>query len=230
MRTLLRMLDSRFLSRVGNFGLLLKIVGLGAAVVLAVALVQVAGWVPLACFGAWAALSALLVAMGLLRSRTPSFTSPAAHIAVRYSLPGATAQAVGALANARTAGRELIADVAVFQPVNNSGAAYELGRRIAAFRDEVGQLIATVDQLDERWELLWDRIPRKVPAGAAHGPLTLEMVSQALRYLGHKMWQLQWMIEYLEGGSDRPVRHVRVWIEAHEREARESERPRVEAF
>jgi hypothetical protein len=235
MRALLRLLDSRFLSRIGNLGLLVKIIGLGASVVLAVVLVgagivQAAGWVALACFGAWAALSALLIVTGLLRSRTPSFMSPAAHIAVRHSLPGATEQAIGALEGAWDSGRELIADVAVFEPLNNSGAAHEIAQRIGAYRQEVAQVIAAIDELDERWELLWDRIPREVPAGVAHGPLTLEMVGQVVRYLGHKMWQLKWMIEYLEGGSDRPVRHVRTSIEAYEQEARASERPRSAAW
>jgi hypothetical protein len=214
------LLDSRFLSRVGNLELLLKVVGLGAALAVAVALVgagilDAAGWVPLACFGVWVTLAALLILTGLLRSQTPPFMSPAARVAVRHSLPRATARAIDALENARDAGRELIADVAVFEPLNNSGAAHELARRIGAFREQVGTLIAATEQLDKRWELVWGRVPRTVPAGAAHGPLTLEMVGQTVRYLGHKMWQLEWMIEYLEGGSDRPVRHVRTWIEAY---------------
>jgi hypothetical protein len=235
MRALLRLLDSRFLSRLGNLELVLKIIGVGASVVLSVALVgagivQAAGWVPLACFAAWAALSALLVATGLLRSRTPSFMSPAARVAVRHSLPGATARVIGALEAARDTGRELIADVAVFEPVNNSGAAYEIARRITTYRKEVAQVIAATGKLDERWQLLWDRIPREVPAGVAQGPLTLEMVGQAVRYLGHKMWQLKWMIEYLEGGSDQPIRHIRARVEAYEQEPRASKRPRAAAI
>jgi hypothetical protein len=234
MRALLGLLDSRFLSRIGNLQLLLKIIGLGASIVLAVGLVgagivQAAGWVPLACFGAWAALSSLMIVAGMLRSQTPSFMSPAARIAVRFPLPGRTAQLVDGLEKARDAGRELIADVAVFEPLNNSGAAYDIGRRISAYRAEVAQLVAATDELDERWELLWERIPREVPAGVAQGPLTLEMVGEAVRYLGLKMWQLKWMIECLEGGSDRPVRHVRTSIAAYEQESRAPGRPRVAA-
>lgn len=52
MRALLRILDSKFLSRVGNFDVLVKVVGLGATIVIAIVLVaagvvEVAGWIPL---------------------------------------------------------------------------------------------------------------------------------------------------------------------------------------
>jgi hypothetical protein len=235
MRALFQLLDSRLLSRIGNLGLLFKIVGVGASIVLALVLiwagvVQAAGWLPLACFAVWAVLSGLLIAAAILRSRTPSFMSPATHVAAKASMPGATGKLIGALDAARAAGRELIADVAIFEPLNNSGEAHDLGRRIQAYREEVADLIAASDQLDDRWHLLWDRIPRDVPAGVAHGPLTLEMVGQAVRYLGHKMWQLNWMIEYLQGGSDRPVRHVRGWVDAFEREARAPEQARIQVF
>jgi hypothetical protein len=203
MHALLRMLDSKFLSRVGNFDVLLKVVRFGAAILIAIVLVavgvvEISGWIPLACFALWTLFSALLIATGMLRAGPQAFTSPAARIAMNYALPGAAERVVDALEAAQRAGRELIADVAVFNPLNKHGG--DFGERIATYRAEVAELIGCTDLLNDDWALLWERVPRKIAFGVSHGPMTLAMVADVVRYLGHKMWQLEWMVTYVLTG------------------------------
>lgn len=212
MRALLRVLDSKFLSRVGNFDVLLKVVGLGATIVIAIVLVaagvvEVAGWIPLACFAVWTVFAALLVATGMLRVGPEAFTSPAARIAMKYGLPGAAERVVAALNAAQKEGRELIADIAVFETLNQSGG--DFAQRIATYRAEVAELIGSTDLLNDDWALLWDRIPRKVPSGVSYGPMTLEQADNVVSWFRYKMWQLDWMVTYIRTGDDKPVRHVR---------------------
>lgn len=221
MHALLRMLDSKFLSRVGNFDVLLKVVGLGASIVIAIALVaagvvEVAGWIPLACFAVWTLFAALLIATGMLRAGPQAFTSPAARIAVKHGLPGAADRVVVALSAARKEGRELIADVAVFDTLNKSGGNF--AQRIATYRAEVAKLIGSTDLLNDDWALLWDRIPRKVPVGVTYGPMTLGQADDVVSWLRYKMWQLDWMVTYVQTGDDKRVRHIRIRIAAYDRE------------
>ncbi|MDP8910422.1 MAG: hypothetical protein M3N47_15190 [Chloroflexota bacterium] len=107
--------------------MLLKVVWLGVTIVIAIVLVaagvvEVAGWVPLACFAVWTLFAALLAATGMLRARPQAFPSPAARIAVKYGLPGAAERVVVALDVAQKEGRELIADIAVFDTLNSAAA------------------------------------------------------------------------------------------------------------
>jgi hypothetical protein len=221
MHALLRILDSKFLSRIGNFDVLLKVVGLGAMIVIAIVLVaagvvEVAGWIPLACFAVWALFAALLIATGMLRAGPQAFTSPAARIAMNYGLPGAAERVVVALNTAQKEGRELIADIAVFETLDQFGG--DFAQRIATYRAEVAELIGSTDLLNDDWALLWDRIPRKVPAGVSYGPMTLKEASAVVSYLRYKMWQLGWMVTYLHTGDDKPVRHIRRSIAAYDHE------------
>jgi len=227
MHALLRILDSRFLSRVGNFDVLVKVVVLGATVVLALVLVaagvvEVAGWIPLVCFVVWALFAALLIATGMLRAGPQAFASPAARVAMKLGLPGAAEQVVRALCTAQKEGRELIADIAVFDTLNKFGG--DFAPRIAAYRADVAELIGSTELLNDDWALLWDRVPRKVPVGVSHGPMTLGQADEIVSWLRYKMWQLDWMVTYVETGDDKPVRHIRTRLAAYDREAEAGQR------
>lgn len=220
MHALLRMLDSKFLSRVGNLDVLLKVVGLGASIVIAIVLVaagvvEVAGWIPLACFAVWVLFAALLIATGMLRAGPQAFTSPASRIAMKYGLPGAAERVVVALNAAQKEGRELIADLAVCDTLDKFGGNF--AERIATYRAEVAELIRSTDLLNDDWALLWDRIPRNVPDGVSYGPMTLEQADDVVSWFRYKMWQLDWMVTYIHTGDDKPVRHIRR-IAAYDRE------------
>lgn len=198
------MLDSRFLSRVGNLDVLLKVSGLGFVVVLAVVLVaadavEIAGWVPVICFGVWAVLTFALVALGMLRRAPSTLMSPAARIAIGRNLPASKAHVVRALERAQSAGRELIADLAVFEPLNKHGGGF--AARVTAFHADVRDLLGATELLDDQWSVAWDHIPTQRPAAADVGPLTIAMKNELVAYLGHKMWVLQWAVDYLTSGS-----------------------------
>lgn len=228
MHALLRVLDSKFLSRVGNFDVLLKVAGFGAAIVVVIGLVaagviEVAGWIPVACFAIWTLFAALLVATGMLRAGPQAFASPAARIAIKYGLPGAAERVVVALDAARKEGRELIADIAVFDTLNKFGG--DFGQRIATYRAEVAALIRSTELLNDDWALLWDRIPRNVPTGVLYGPMTLEEADHVVSWLRYKMWQLDWMVTYIHTGDDKPVRHIRLSVAARDREEKAARGP-----
>jgi hypothetical protein len=223
MRALLRILDSKFLSRVGNFDVLVKVVGLGATIVIAIVLVaagvvEVGGWIPLVCFAVWTLFSALLIATGMLRAGPHAFTSPAARIAMKARLPGVAERVVVALNAAQKEGRELIADIAVFDTLNKSGGGF--AQRIAMYRGEVAELIGSTDLLNDDWALLWDRVPRNVPIGVSYGPMTLGQADEIVSWLRYKMWQLDWMVTYVQTGDDKPVRHIRIRVAAYDSEAK----------
>lgn len=152
----------------------------------------------------------------MLRAGPQAFTSPAARIAMKYSLPGAAERVVVALNAAQKEGRELIADIAVFDTLNKSGG--DFAQRIATYRAEVAELIGSTDLLNDDWALLWDRVPRKVPVGVSYGPMTLEQANEVVSWLRYKMWQLDWMVTYVHTGDDKPVRHIRISIAARDRE------------
>jgi hypothetical protein len=62
------------------------------------------------------------------------------------------------------------------------------------------------------------------PSGGAgrvsYGPLTLEQANEVVSWLRYKMWQLDWMITYIHTGDNKPVRHIRRWIAAYDRETK----------
>jgi hypothetical protein len=79
---ILALVDSRFVTRVGNVGTLLKLVGVGVAVVIGVAatvaqLLPVRWWIPLLCFVVWLAVTLLVFASwrrNLARAGEPADT------------------------------------------------------------------------------------------------------------------------------------------------------------
>ena len=63
---IIAVVDSRFVTRVGNVGTLLKMAGVGAVIVIAVVatiaqVLPLRWWMPLACFVVWFAMTTVIV-------------------------------------------------------------------------------------------------------------------------------------------------------------------------
>jgi hypothetical protein len=224
MKRVLRFLDSRLLTRVGAVA---TIITLGIALVglmraQGADLAREAGWITLLCFGIWAALSVLLIVSWLGRRRPSMVASPAAHLAISRGIPGSSRALHAALARAESKGREFIAEAAILMPVNNQKAACDLAQGYTDFESEVASLIRSAKEFDERWSLTWERKPSWFEDYLLKGPFTLGMLSELVRYMALRNRQLGWMLDFLQGGSDEPVRHAKAWARAGERAAEES--------
>jgi hypothetical protein len=116
-------------------------------------------------------------------------------------------------------GREFIAEAAILIPVNNQKAAHKLAQGYAALEAEVASLVESAKEFDERWSLTWAHKPSWFRDSLLRGPFTLETLSELTRYMALRNRQLGWMIDFLQGGSDEPVRHARAWAREAERSA-----------
>jgi hypothetical protein len=142
MRRLFRLLDSRFVSRVGNAGTPFNLMWIGLGVVVTTGLagasvLRVAGWIPVACFGVWTATSLLLVATWMLGRAPITLRSPFEHLMISRGLPGSSEALQRALALAEQQSREFIAEASIMNPVNNSKAATEFAHSYGSFEAEV---------------------------------------------------------------------------------------------
>jgi len=221
MQRVYRFLDSQFLSRVGNAETLVNIVGLGLAILVAVGLiasgvVDVAGWIPIACFAVWSVLALGYLAAWATRRQPSTIASPLARVVIGKGLPRSSQTLMTALANAESRVRDLISEAAVLMPVNNHRAAALLGAACEAFEAEVSALLRRQDELDERWLLLWERQPSWV-GQRLFRPLTGADLDVLVKYMALHARQLGWMLDSLQGGGDEPVRHIRAWIAAEQR-------------
>jgi hypothetical protein len=213
--------DSRFLSRVGNALTLGRVLGLGAALIVALGLVgaqavHVAGWIPVVCFGVWTVVACLLGATWLLQRDASSIASPTAQLAIELELPRASVALLNALQRAETRGREFIAEAAILNPVNNQGAAAALARSYSQFEKEVASVLTATAKLDERWELAWAHKPSWADDHLLEPAFTRARLDVIVKYMAHRNRQLGWMIEYLRSGDDEPVRYIRHWVSQNE--------------
>jgi hypothetical protein len=225
MRRLFSILDSVFLSRVGNARSLIGIAGLGLALVVLAGLVgagivRAAGWIPVGCFVIWCVY--VVAAWGMRRQPT-TLSSPLAQLVIASRLPGSSSVFASALVRAEAQARELIAEAAILDPVNNQAAAAEFARTYREFEAEVASLLRTADEFDERWELLWARKPSWVRDYMLESPFTRESLDFLTRYIAHRARQLGYMMKFLQDGDDHVVRHIRGWV-AHDEAAAQSGR------
>lgn len=198
----------------GNALTLWKVVGLGAAIVLALGLVgaevvHVAGWIPVAAFGVWTVLACLLGTTRLLQRNASAIASPANQLAVGLGLPHASASLLKVLQRAESRSRAFIAEAAILNPVNHQESAASFARGYSTFEDEVASVVAATDELDERWELAWAHKPSWADDHLLEPPFTRERLDLLVRYMAQRTRQLDWMIEYLRSGDDKPVRYIR---------------------
>lgn len=221
MRRVFRLLDSKLLVRVSA---LVTVATLGFALVglmriQGAGLVQGIEGITLLCFGIWAVLIVMLIVSWMARRQPSMVASPVAHIAISKGVPGSSRALLAALVRSESAGREFIADAATLMPVNNQRAAYELAQAYVVFEDEVASLVEGAKEFDERWSLTWARKPSWFRDNLLKGPFTLGMLSELVRYMALRNRQLGWMIDFLQGGSDEPVRFARAWAREAERSA-----------
>jgi hypothetical protein len=182
--------------------------------------VRTAGWVPVVGFMVWALTALLLAGSWLMRREPHTVASPFDQLRIAGGLPGASATLLKALAVAEATGREFIAEAAIRDPVNNQEATAEFAQSYAAYEAEVRTLIADSDVLDKRWQLLWQRKPSWADAHILEPPFTRERLDTVVSYMAQRNRQLAWMIAFLQGGSDKPVRYIRHWGCANEVGAR----------
>lgn len=205
-------IDSRFVSRVGNALTLWSLLSLGAVLLLVIGLVgaaviQVAGWIPLVCFGLWIVVACLLGVSLLLRRTRSSLASPMARVAIERGLPRASMALVNALREAEARGREFIAEAAIPCPVNNQGPTAAFADTYRQFENDVASLVHDSNELDERWELAWAHKPTWADARLLETPFTRGRLDVLVRYMAQRNRQLGWMLEYMQCGNDEPVRH-----------------------
>ncbi len=224
---LVRLLDSRSLSRAGAIATLVSLVTVGAAIVGLIYahgadLIRAGQWVTVVAFGVWVVLTAPLIVAWAGRRQPGIVVTPAARIAIAQGLPGSPGMVLTALVRAEATGREFIAEAAVLMPINNHKAAFDLAQGYAAFESEIATLIESTKVFDERWSLTWARKPRRYHDSALSAPLTLGMLNELTQYMAHRNRQIGWMIDFLQTGNDEHVRHARSWVKADERAAEES--------
>jgi hypothetical protein len=224
-RRLFSILDSAFVSRVGNARTLVGFVGLGLALVILTGVVgakvvDVDGWIPVACFALWGLIALVLVAAWTLRRQPSTLSSPFGQLLIGSGLPGSSSELVGALARGESRAREFIAEAAIFDPVNNQAEAAEFARSYREFEAEVASLLTRAADFDARWELFWDRKPSWARDHMLESPFTRESLDVLARYVAHRARQLGYMMEFLRDGDDRVVRHIRGWVAHDEAEAR----------
>lgn len=227
MRRILRLLDSRPLSRAGAIATLVSSVTVGLAIVglmyaQGADLVRQGEWITVVCFGVWAALAALLIVAWTARRQPGIVVTPAARIAIAKGLPGSSRALLAALLRAEATGREFIAEAAILMPVNNQKAAYDLAQGYAAFESEIATLIENSKVFDERWSLTWERKPDYFGSHFRNGPFTLGLLSELVRYMAQRNRQIGWMLDFLQTGNDEYVRHARAQAKADERAAEAS--------
>jgi len=218
-RRVFQLLDSLFVSRVGNALTWLSILSLGAALVVAVGLVgaqvvHVAGWVTLACFGVWSLVALLFAVASVMRRQPSTLSSPAAQIVIAKGLPRSSAALLNALVRAESQGREFIAEAALLDPVNNQEPTADFARNYSAYEADVAALLTNTNELDDRWSSLWARKPSWVEGHLGdllEPPFYGEKLEVLGRYIALRTRQLGWMIRYLQGGTDEPVRYIRYW-------------------
>jgi hypothetical protein len=224
MRRILRLLDSRPLSRAGAVATIISLVTLGLALVglmyaQGADLIREGEWITVVCFGVWAALAALLIVAWTARRQPGIVVTPAARIVIAKRFPGSSRALLAALLRAESTGREFIAEAAILMPVNNQKAAYDLAQGYAAFESEIAALVESAEVFDERWSLTWEHKPNYFGNHFRNGPFTLDLLSELLRYMAHRNRQIGWMLDFLQTGNDEPVRHARAWARADERVA-----------
>jgi hypothetical protein len=218
---LFSILDSAFVTRVGSATTLIRIVGLGIALVLSVGLVgagvvSVAGWIPVVCFAIWAVITLLLAVAWTMRRQPSTLTSPFARFAITRGLPGSSSELFAALVIAEAQAREFVAEGAILDPVDNQAEAASFARAYTAYEADVASLLRHADQLDERWGLLWNRKPSWARSHLLEPPFTRGTLDVVTRYIAHRARQLGYMMEFLRNGNDRPVRYIRAWVEHDE--------------
>ncbi len=224
MRRVLRLLDSKPLSRAGAVATLATLVGLGLAIVglmyaQGADLVHEGEWITVVCFGVWAALAALLIVAWTARRQPGIVVSPVARFAIAKGLPGSSRALLTALSRAEATGRDFIAEAAILMPINNQKAAYDLAQGYAAFESEIAMLIESSNVFDERWSLTWERKSDRFKDHLRNGPFTLAVLDELVRYMAHRNRQIGWMLDFLQTGNDEHVRHARAWARADERAA-----------
>lgn len=217
MTRLLDLLDSKWLAR-GN-----TVYGLMAIGVVVVGLLGV-GVVTLLAFAVWVALSVALIFALVANRRPNTVASPASRVVISAGLPGSTRALLTALERADTANRSYIAEAAILIPVNNQTAANELAQAFVDLEEEVGTLIAASPTFDERWSLQWSHKPSWAESQPYCRRLfSGEMLNELGQYMAVRGRQIGWMIDFLNTGNDEPVRHIRSWVKAAEREKQEAE-------
>ncbi|HTR75079.1 MAG TPA: hypothetical protein VMH33_07445 [Solirubrobacterales bacterium] len=182
------------------------------------------GVVTLLAFAVWAVLSVGLI-LALIANRRPNTVfSPASRIVISAGLPGSTKALLTALERADVVNRSYIAEAAILIPVNNQRATNELAQAFGDLEEEIGALIASAPAFDERWLLQWKHKPSWAEKQPYSGRLfSGEMLDELGRYMAMRGRQIGWMIDFLNTGNDKPVRHIRSWIRAAERKNLEAE-------
>jgi len=220
MQRIYAILDSRFLSRIGNVQTLLGVLAIGfpAVVLLVIAaagLVDVAGWIPIACFAIWVAFAVLTCVAWATRRKQSTIASPLQQVVIAKGLPGARAALIESIAAAEYRARELIAETAIEWPINNHRVVFDLAEACREVVEEVSVLLAHQDELDHRWILAWERQPSWA-GPRMWQPLTKEQLDVVTRYMSLQARRLREMIDFLNGGSDEPVRYAEIWARAEE--------------
>jgi hypothetical protein len=223
-------LDSAFLSRLGNLGTLttlasasfLGLVGFAAAVMV---VVDRSGWISVACFVVWVALMVLAI-VGVWSSRSSSaISSPYERLAIARKLPGAKGALIDSLARADIEGRAFVAEAKVMMTLSNHGPCYDVARRFAEWEDQLRQLIESTDLLDERWSWQWSRRPQWADDAVRIGPLTLGLADKLASYMAYRVRQVEGMIDFLQTGNEEGVRNVRALMKAEAATIEKGEEP-----
>lgn len=198
-----RIVDSRFLSRVSNVQTLLGVLGLGATVLVAVALVSaevigIAEWIPVACFAVWTVAAALLAGAWTFRRQGTSLVSP---FDARRLDRGSDSAMLTALAEAEERGRAFIAEAAVLMPpLDGQQLTDAFVSRYVAYADEVASVLRRFPDLDERWLKLWQIRPTWVDDHLFEPPYTRGRLDTIVRYAALRARHLRALIEWLDGG------------------------------
>jgi hypothetical protein len=211
-------IDSKSISRLSTLATLISVgVGLvGLMIARGPDFLRGDGWIALVCFGVWAALTLFLVIAWIARRRPSTVASPLARIAISKKLPGSSGALLLALTRAEADCRAFIAEAAIVIPALDQKTAYDLAQGFAAFELEVGEVIESASELDQRWSLLWNHRPSWVPDNILRGPFTGQRYDELTRYMALRGRQLGWTVDFLRGGSDHPVRYIRAWVKGAE--------------
>lgn len=220
-RRLFSILDSAVVSRVGSATTLIRIVGLGIALVVLVGLVgasvvRIASWIPVVCFVIWALIALLLAAAWTMRRQPSTLAPPLARFAITRGLPGSSSELFAALVVAEAQAREFVAEGAILDPVDNQAQAAHFAGAYTAYEAEVASLLRRADQLDDRWLSLWNRKPSWARNHLFEPPFTRATLDVGTRYIAHRARQLGYIMAFLRNGNDQPVRYIRAWVEHDE--------------
>jgi hypothetical protein len=149
----------------------------------------------------------------MLRREASTIVSPVAELSITRGLPGSSDALLSALIEAEAQGRAYIAEAAIRQPLNNHGPTADFVHSYGWYEAEVADLLASADDVDEGWAVLWARRPSWVSDRMLETPATRADLDVVVLYMALRTRQLSWLIDWLR--SDRRelptvVRHAKL--------------------